>query len=186
VVFAGYGLGSFPSATLVSRRVGRDPSREGSGNPGASNVYRLMGRRAGVAVLLADVAKGAAAALVGLALAGRAGLFAAGIAAVVGHCFPLGRWRRGGKGVATAAGLGLVAFPGLAVVGVGAWALVAAITRKASLASLAAIVAVTASTPFIGRPAAEVAATAATAALVVARHAGNLKRLAEGEERSLH
>lgn len=185
VVVAAYLVGSIQAAVLVGRLRGRDPTVEGSGNPGASNAYRLMGWRAGVLVLVVDAGKGVAAALAGNAVAGRAGLFACAIAAVVGHCFPVGRWRRGGKGVATAAGFGTVAFPPLALVGVAAWGVLAAATRKASLASLVAIVAVAIAVPITGHSLGESVATGAVAALVVARHAGNVRRLLDGRERSL-
>jgi len=181
-----YLLGSFPTAGLVGSRRGHDPAAEGSGNPGASNVYRLMGRRAAALVFAGDLIKGVAAAAVGAAAGGRAGLFACGAAAVVGHCFPVGRWRRGGKGVATAAGIALVALPLAAAIAGGAWLAIAAITRKASLASLVAIVLVPAAAAIIGRPGREVVAAAAIAVLVVARHRGNLARLLRGQERSLN
>ncbi len=185
VVIAGYVLGSFPSAGLVGHSGGHDPTHEGSGNPGASNVYRLMGRTAGAVVLVADAAKGVAAAAAGDAVAGRTGLFAAGAAAVVGHCFPFARWRHGGKGVATAAGLGLVAFPVVALGAAALWSVLVAVTRKASLASLATVIVVVIGAAATGRPGAEVAATAAVAALVIGRHSGNIRRLLVGEERSL-
>lgn len=180
-----YLLGSFPTAGFVGRRRGRDPSAEGSRNPGASNVYRLMGRKAGALVLVGDTAKGVAAAAVGYAAADRAGLFACGAAAVVGHCFPVGRWRRGGKGMATAAGVGVVAFPPVAAIASAAWAVIAASTHKASLASIVATVAVPVSAAALGHPGAEVAASAAIGAVVIARHRANVERLLKGEERSL-
>ena len=181
-----YLLGSFPTAALVARRRGRDPSTEGSGNPGATNVYRLLGRRAAVAVLIGDVGKGLIAAGVGDAVAGRAGLFACGIAAVVGHCVPAGRWRRGGKGVATAAGVALIAFP-LVAVGAGLlWVALAKLTDKASLASLVGIAVVPIAAALAGRPLGEVLAASGIAAIVIARHWSNLGRLARGVERSLH
>jgi glycerol-3-phosphate acyltransferase PlsY len=186
VVIAAYLVGSIPGAVLVGRSRGHDPTAEGSGNPGASNAYRLMGWRAGALVLAIDAAKGAAAAGGGNAISGRGGLFAAGAAAVVGHCYPVGRWRQGGKGVATAAGMGTVAFPALAAIAAGAWAIVAIVTRKASLASLAAVVAFMTAVIASGQPAGEIAAVTGVAALVVLRHAGNLRRLAAGRERSLH
>jgi glycerol-3-phosphate acyltransferase PlsY len=185
LLVAAYLLGSFPTAGLVGRRGGTDPSTEGSGNPGATNVYRLMGRRAAALVLLGDVAKGVVSATVGNGAGGRAGLFAAGAAAVVGHCFPAGRVTRGGKGVATAAGLAAVAFPVIAATAAVVWAGLVAATRKASLASLVTIAYVPIAAAIAGRPAAELAVSAAIAALVVARHAGNLRRLLRGEERSL-
>src|SRR5262245_23594316 len=86
-----YLLGTFPGALLVARAGGRDVLAEGSGNPGASNVARLMGWKAGLLVLAADFGKGAIAAGVGLAVGGRIGAFALGIAAVLGHMFPVTR-----------------------------------------------------------------------------------------------
>src|SRR5262245_1626270 len=127
-------LGTFPSANLVARGKGRDILREGSGNPGASNVARLLGWKYGLAVLVMDFAKGALAAGVGHAVGGRPGAYVLGIAAVIGHTFPL--YRKGGKGVATAAGMLTVLFPfivaGLAVV----YVVVARVLHKTSLASL--------------------------------------------------
>jgi glycerol-3-phosphate acyltransferase PlsY len=185
-VLGAYVVGSFPTAGLVSERQGHDPSTEGSGNPGATNVYRLMGRRAAALVLVGDLGKGLAAAALGDAVAGRAGLFACGAAAVVGHCFPVGRWRAGGKGVATAAGVCVVAFPAVAAVAAVVWIAIAVATRKASLASLLALTFVPVAAAIAGRPAVEVAAAVAIAALVVLRHRGNLGRLLRGEERSLN
>ena len=180
-----YLLGSFPTAGLVGQRRGRDPAIEGSGNPGATNVYRLMGRRAAALVLAGDVAKGLVAAAAGAAAAGRVGLFACGAAAIVGHCFPAGRWTRGGKGVATAAGVAVVAFPVIAIAAGAVWAALAAVTRKASLASLVSIASVPVGAAIAGRPAGEVAASAAIAVFVAIRHSGNVGRLLRGEERSL-
>ena len=81
-------LGTFPSAQLVARAHGRDILKEGSGNPGASNVGRVLGWKAGALVLLLDFTKGAIAAGVGLAVGGRPGAFVLGVAAVVGHMLP--------------------------------------------------------------------------------------------------
>jgi acyl phosphate:glycerol-3-phosphate acyltransferase len=180
-----YLVGAFPTAGLVGDRRGHDPAAEGSGNPGATNVYRLMGRSAALLVLLGDGGKGVLAALVGNAVAGRAGLFACGAAAVVGHCFPIGRWRRGGKGVATAAGVGAVAFPWIALAAAALWVGLAAVTRKASVASLIAITLVPVAAALTGEPGGEIAASVAISALVVLRHRANFGRLLRGQERSL-
>src|ERR1700750_877256 len=94
-------LGTFPSAQLVARAHGVDIMKEGSGNPGTSNVARVLGWRGAAIVLLCDFAKWATAAGAGMALGGRAGAFALGVAAIVGHTFPL--YRKGGKGIATGA-----------------------------------------------------------------------------------
>ena len=180
-----YALGTFPTAQLVASRTGRDPSAEGSGNPGASNVYRLAGWRAGAAVFAGDFAKGAVATAVGLRLGGRDLATVTGAAAVLGHVFPVTRGFRGGKGVATAAGLTTVLHP-VASAGLGAvWLAVAKGAGTASLASLAAAAGLPVWVGLSGRPWWEVASAAALAAVVALRHRGNIGRLIRREERSL-
>ena len=95
-----------------------------------------MGWKAGLVVLLADFAKGAIASGVGLAVAGRGGAFALGIAAVVGHMFPVTRRFKGGKGVATAGGMLIVLYPWIVLVLAVVWFLVARVLKLASVASL--------------------------------------------------
>lgn len=177
-----YLLGTFPTAALVGRRAGHDPTQEGSGNPGASNAYRTMGRRAGAAVLVGDLCKGAVAAGAGLALGGRGIGVACGLAAVIGHVAPVTRGFRGGKGVATAAGMALVLLPLPALALAAVWAAVVKLTRRASVASITIAVGLPAAALAVGRPAAEVGAFAACSALVVARHRENLGRLRRGVE----
>ena len=173
-------LGTFPSALLVARAHGRDVLSEGSGNPGASNVARLLGWRAGAAVLLLDFAKGALAAGAGMMIGGRAGAVALGVAAVVGHTFPL--YRKGGKGVATAGGALVVLYPwivvGLAVV----WFVIARLLHKASLASLLTTILFPVSVAVLGYDAWEVAVVTALALLVIVRHLGNIRRLLRRQE----
>jgi glycerol-3-phosphate acyltransferase PlsY len=185
ILSAAYVLGTFPTAALVARRMGHDPTREGSGNPGASNVYRVAGARAGLLVFLGDMAKGMVAAGVGLAAGGRGLALAAGAAAMLGHVFPVTRSFRGGRGVATGGGMALVLFPVVTVVLVALWFGVVRLTGKASLASLL----VTAGLPLglvaSGRPVGELVVVLVLAAVVLARHAGNLRRLLRGQERSL-
>jgi len=185
LVVAGYLLGTFPTAILVGRREGRDPTREGSGNPGASNAFRTMGRRAGALVLLGDLCKGALAAGLGLATGNRAIAVACGLAAVVGHVLPVTRRLRGGKGVATAAGMALVLVPLPAVAMAAVWVVAAKVSRTASLASIAIAVGLPIAVALDGRPVGEVAAFAACGALVVVRHRSNIDRLRRGAERPL-
>lgn len=180
-----YFLGTFPTAILVGRREGRDPTQEGSGNPGASNALRTMGRRAGATVLLGDLAKGAVAAGTGLASGNRAVGVSCGLAAVLGHVAPATRRFRGGKGVATGAGMAVVLLP-LPALGLGLlWAVAVKVVGAASAGSVAVAVGLPLAAALVGRPAGEVAAFAACGVLVVARHRGNLGRLRRGEERSL-
>jgi acyl phosphate:glycerol-3-phosphate acyltransferase len=173
-------LGTFPSALLVARSRGRDILQEGSGNPGASNVARLLGWRAGALVLLLDFSKGAIAAGAGMVIGGRGGACALGVAAVVGHTFPL--YRKGGKGVAAAGGALVVLYPfivvGLALV----WFVVARLLHKASLASLLTTVLFPVSVAVFRYDLWEIIAVAALALLVIIRHVGNIRRLLRRQE----
>ena len=180
-----YLLGTFPSAALVARRRGVDVTAAGSGNPGASNTFRLLGWRAGALVFGLDAAKGAGAALVGLLVQGRAGALVLGIAAIVGHMLPVTRRFKGGRGVATAAGVLLVLYPLIIVGLVVVWAVVARLTRKASVASLVVAIAFPIAAALTGAAWWEVVVLAAVAVLVVARHTANLQRLVRGEELGL-
>ena len=181
-----YLLGTFPSAQIVARRNGVDINAAGSGNPGASNTFRLLGWRAGVLVFAFDVAKGAIAAGVGLLVAdGHVGAYVLGIAAIIGHTFPVTRHFKGGRGVATGAGVLLVIFP-LLTIGFGVvWFVIVRLTHKASLASIVVVIAFPFAVALAGHPWGDVTVIAAVAVLVVARHASNLKRLFRGEELGL-
>jgi acyl phosphate:glycerol-3-phosphate acyltransferase len=185
-VAGAYLLGTFPSARLATRRRGVDPTAAGSGNPGATNVYRTAGRRAAVLTLAGDVIKGAGAAAVGWAIGGHGLGVACGVAAVVGHVAPLTpgqpRVLRGGKGVATVAGMALVLFPLAALVSAAAFGAVTAVSRTVSLGSIAAVAVLPAAAGALGAPGREVAALAGCAVIVIARHRGNIGRLWRGEE----
>jgi glycerol-3-phosphate acyltransferase PlsY len=182
IAVLGYLLGTLPTAALVGRRVGIDPTRAGSGNPGATNVYRSAGRRAGALVLLGDLLKGAAAAGAGLLAGDRTLAVVAGACAVLGHVLPVTRRFRGGKGAATYAGAVLATFPLLGLAGAAGWALLAVTTKRASIASLVLAVAIPAALGLVGTPGREVAVLAGAGAVVVARHRDNIARLAHGAE----
>ncbi len=110
----GYLCGSFPSADLAARLATRgrlDLRAQGSGNPGATNAAKVLGTAWGMGVLTADVAKGFAAGMLGMALGGNAGGYLAATLAVAGHIVPVWSRFRGGKGVATSAGACLAVFP---------------------------------------------------------------------------
>jgi glycerol-3-phosphate acyltransferase PlsY len=180
LVVVGYLLGTVPTALVVGRRLGHDPRLEGSGNPGASNVYRTMGRGPAAVVLAVDLVKGAVAAGLGWALGGHLVGVLAGAGAVVGHAYPL--YRRGGKGVATAAGMLAVLYPLAAVASVVGWVAVAVVGRRPSLASLALAVGAPIGLAVTGVAGVELGTLAAVALLVVLRHGDNIRRLVHGVE----
>jgi len=168
----------------VGRRLGRDPTREGSGNPGATNVYRTAGRRAGLLVGVIDVAKGALPAAAGYLIDGRPLATVAWLAAVAGHVLPVTRQWRGGKGVATAAGGAAVLHPLVAPALAAVFAIVARVSGRASIGSLAIAVLLPVGVAITGRPAWEVIAAAALGLLVVVRHGANVRRLLAGTEQT--
>ncbi|MGH9183032.1 MAG: glycerol-3-phosphate acyltransferase [Acidimicrobiales bacterium] len=114
----GYLAGTVPSGSLACRLASGgavDLRTAGSGNPGAGNAIALLGPRWGYGVLAADMAKGALASAAGAALGGADGAHVGGVAAVVGHCFPVWNGFRGGKGAATSVGQCAVTFPAWSV-----------------------------------------------------------------------
>jgi glycerol-3-phosphate acyltransferase PlsY len=180
-----YLIGSIPFAVVSSRLFGlADPRSYGSGNPGATNVLRSGNKGAALLTLVGDAAKGAVAVGLGAAAGLEAvALVAVGVAAFVGHLFPVFLGFKGGKGVATAAGV-LLAIDwrlGLAVLGV--WVAAAAITRYSSLAALLAALAAPAlafwldSTANVG-----LLLLAGMSAALIAKHHANIRRLLAGEE----
>ena len=190
VVLAAYLLGTFPTAVLVA---GSRVTSEGSGNPGASNVYRLAGAKAGAIVFVGDLAKGALGTIAGRLLGdgelvGTDGLELAGacaVAVVLGHCFPVFRRFRGGKGVATAGGAVLALDPLVAIGAAIVWFLVARVAKRASVASLLAAVGVPVAVVALARPAPVIIAVLGLAGIVLGRHTENITRLVRGEEHTV-
>ncbi|MGH3029328.1 MAG: glycerol-3-phosphate 1-O-acyltransferase PlsY [Gaiellaceae bacterium] len=180
----GYLLGSLPWGYWLPRVfVGVDIRTVGSGNPGATNVWRTFGFKLGLAVALLDIAKGAAAALLGVWLADDLIGVLAGVAAMVGHWRPLFlSFARGGKTVATTGGvaLALALFPALAAAGT--WIAVFLATRYASVASLAGALALPAFAVLFGSSWPVLAFTAGAAVAIVVLHRTNIARLLAGEE----
>jgi glycerol-3-phosphate acyltransferase PlsY len=185
LIVAGYVLGSLPFGYWLPRWVRKiDIRRFGSGNVGASNVWRVCGPRLGVSVALLDIGKGLAAGLLGRFLGDELIGVLAGTAALAGHWRPLFLgFAKGGKVVATTGGVALAVAPLVSVCGAAVWIAVFLATRYASVASIAAgcslplfALLFDASWPVLGF-------TIGAACAIAVLHYGNLRRLLRGEER---
>ena len=177
LIAAAFWAGAIPFGVLIARRRGVDIRAHGSGNIGATNVTRVLGVRDGAAVLLLDALKGALPTAAALATGRPPGIVAVtGGAAILGHCFSPFLRGRGGKGVATAAGVFLVIAPAITGVAAAVFAVVLRATRVPALGSLAAAAAISAGLVLRGGgPYAQLAC--ATTALLVYTHRGNLAKL---------
>lgn len=186
LIVAAYLCGCIPSGVLFARTAGVDVRRAGSGNVGATNVARTAGLRLGLATLLVDTMKGLVPVVVARWLAaGDTAAAAAGLAAVLGHLFPVTLGFAGGKGVATALGVSLALYPLATVPTVGAFAVTLAASGFVSLASLVASALAPLCVWALGYPTPFVSVAAATAVLIVARHGDNVGRLLSGTEPKL-
>jgi glycerol-3-phosphate acyltransferase PlsY len=186
-ILIGYLIGSLPIGYLLTHRArGVDLRRVGSGNVGAANVYRTSGLAMAIGVMLADAGKGAAAVLLGAVPHGSgAAPVAAGVAAVVGHVYPVWLGFRGGKGVATASGAFIVLSPVPAAIAAAAFLLTVYRSRFVSLGSIVAtVVLLTIEWVAPGRRAVDIGATM-VAALILFRHRGNIARLRTRTERAV-
>ncbi len=196
VLVGSYLLGSIPFGYLAGRIAGIDIRKAGSGNIGATNVLRVLGKRYGYPVFVLDFLKGLAAVRIAMAIAMAVrpestspevvGVFAA-ISAVIGHSFPIWLKFRGGKGVATSAGALFGLMPLATVIGAAIWILTFLLTRYVSVASVTTAVAL----PFViaimtwlnqtdGK--ALFYSSLCIAAIVIWRHHSNLSRLLRGTE----
>ena len=188
LLLVAYLIGSVPFAVVVSRAFGMaDPRTYGSGNPGATNVLRSGNKLAAALTLLGDAFKGWLAVCLARLLEPALGLGAeivpaCALAAFLGHLFPVFLGFRGGKGVATAAGvlLGASGWLGLATLGV--WLGVAFGSRYSSLAALCAALAAPGLGFLLGLDPYWVLAISAMSGLLIWRHADNIRRLLAGEE----
>jgi acyl phosphate:glycerol-3-phosphate acyltransferase len=196
VVVASYLIGAIPFGYLVARARGVDILHQGSGNIGATNVGRVLGKRFGIVVFFLDFLKGAVPAAAALWLAATVDTgparewwgVAAGLAAFVGHIFPVYLNFRGGKGVATGAGVVAVLLPGPACVAVLVWLTFLCAFRYVSLASIAAVLTLcavhllTSPAPFAGTERILTWFCFLAAVLVILRHRTNFVRLLRGSE----
>jgi glycerol-3-phosphate acyltransferase PlsY len=185
MVVGAYLLGSIPFGLLITRCLGGpDPRQGGSGNIGATNVTRLAGRSAGVATLFLDAAKGAVPMAVALHYLSEWPAAAVGLAAFLGHIFPLYLGFKGGKGVATALGVLAAASPLSLLATVGVLALTAWLSGHVSVGSMAGCASAPLWLLLWGHSTPLTVMALAMALLVIWRHRENLVRLRQGQEHS--
>jgi acyl phosphate:glycerol-3-phosphate acyltransferase len=177
-----YLIGSVPFGLILTRLAGAgDVRRIGSGNIGATNVLRTGRKGLALATLALDLLKGALPVWLAYRYLGPDMAVVVGLGAVLGHCFPVWLRFRGGKGVATAAGVVVALTPAVAAIAIGVFVLVLLATRYVSLASMLGAIAAAPSAYLLGYvQAAEL--YLALALLIVIKHAGNIRRLLQGSE----
>lgn len=185
LVLAGYLLGSISFGLVAARRAGADLRGEGSGNIGATNVGRVLGKRTGRVVLVLDALKGFAPVLAARLLLGPDDGFTAatGVAAVLGHLAPVWHRFKGGKGAATSAGVLLAALPWAGLGGFLGYVVGKKLTRRASVGSLlGSVIGVVVMVAMLGPLGPRPMMAYALLLLVIIRHAGNIGRLVRGVE----
>jgi len=180
-----YLLGSLPTALLLVRLMtGEDVRQKGSGNIGGTNALRAAGWKAGVAVTLIDIGKGAlAVALMQRYNPESVWVAAAMLAVVIGHCYPVWLKFRGGKGVAAGFGAFVVVAPLSAAAALVVWFLVLVISRWVALASMVASAVFPLSLKLIDKPdMVTLVSVSAAAVLIIFRHSSNIRKMLTGEE----
>ena len=195
VALAAYLLGSIPTGYLVARAKGVDIRTVGSGNIGATNVFRILGKPAGIFVLLADALKGWIAVrvfaplLVGWMIppdsldnAREIGAIVAGLGAVVGHNYTCWLHFKGGKGIATSAGVLTALVPWALLIIFAVWVIVFLLTRYVSLGSICAAAVLPFATWLTTRSLLLTIVTSAMTSLAIYKHKGNIQRLLNGKE----
>lgn len=183
IAIASYLIGSIASAVIVARIFKLpDPRQAGSGNPGATNVLRLGGKKAAIITLLGDLGKGLLPVLLLRALAAPdEALAVAALLAFIGHLFPVFFGFKGGKGVATAAGALLGLNPIIGLLTIGTWLLTARITHFSSAAAIVAAVAAALASVYLTSPPIMLAINLMSITLIY-RHRQNIRRLLRGAE----
>ena len=182
ICVGGYLLGSVSISIILSRMLGVDVRKKGSGNAGATNMARSFGLVAGFATLAGDFLKAVIVMYVGWRLCGDWGVMAGGIACITGHCFPIFYDFRGGKGISVGAAIGLAidwrVFVGIVIV----FLIAAFLSKKVSLGSVCAAVAVIILSIVFAVPLPRLLLAIYAAVLAIFQHRANIRRLSEGEE----
>ena len=186
ILLIGYFIGSISSSYLIGKLSGNiDIRQHGSGNLGATNAFRVLGLKAGVGVFVADLLKGVVAALIGMWIAGDIGGLVGGLAAVLGHNWPVFLGFRGGKGVATSMGLIFTLFPWIGLILVAVGFIVILVSRYVSLASLIGSFLFPVLVAVFGYDQLYVIISIILAGLAIFRHKSNIMRLAQGKENKI-
>ena len=182
VLAISYLLGSLNFSIILSKMIGRDIRKQGSGNAGATNMTRVFGWAAGIATLIFDVLKAIAAMMIGRAMLGDVGICLGGMGSLVGHCWPVFHRFKGGKGISVGAAVGLMIDWRVFAVIITAFLIAALLSKKVSVGSLCAALAVVPATlVFAPRPP-MIALAVFGMVLTICRHAENIKRLRAGTE----
>ncbi|MBQ9992575.1 MAG: glycerol-3-phosphate 1-O-acyltransferase PlsY [Firmicutes bacterium] len=178
-----YLLGSVPTGyLLVKFRTGNDIRNYGSGNIGATNTLRVLGKCGGAIVLVCDLLKGALAAILGQIIAGQYFAIICGVLAILGHTFPVWLRFNGGKGAATAIGVMIIASPLSAVITIAAWLISLYFTRIVSLSTIVAACMLDLAVLILHYDAHYSIPVLLASILVIYRHKDNIKRLLNGTE----
>ncbi len=183
VIGAAYLIGSIPTGLLLGKAYGIDVRKEGSGNIGATNLYRTVGRKVGIITLISDCLKGLLPVLLVTysALPPETAAWV-GLAAFCGHVFSVFLKFKGGKGVATALGVFLALAPLAVVIAIALFAVCMLIWRYVSLGSIAAAIAMPLAVYLLGGSRNVAVVTLVIAAIIIIRHRENIKRLISGTE----
>ena len=189
LVIFGYLAGSIPFGLLYGRLVGIDVRQQGSGNIGATNVNRLLGKKLGILTLVSDLLKGLAPMLIATQILGNQPdaylwIMLTGTAAFVGHCWPIYLKFSGGKGVATALGIFLYLAPLQTLIAIVLFAATVRLSGYVSLGSMTAAVSLPIMVWLQAGPNNLLITTGIIALLIVLKHQENIRRLLKGEEKS--
>ena len=200
-------LGSIPCGVIIAKAKGVDLKKIGSGNIGATNVLRSLGKGAALLTLLGDVLKGTAAVAIARVFASDPGFYAsgfgtgilqsitsnpqaaiegfAGLSAILGHNFSLFLKFRGGKGVATSIGVLVIYSPQVAILTLIIWLVIALITKYSSLGAIVSLGLLPVNVFLFDPVRIKVLISAMIALLILVRHIGNIERLIKGAERKI-
>ena len=182
----GYLIGSIPFSYLIPKWIGKiDIRLHGSGNTGTTNVLRTLGMKVGVLAFVGDFIKGIVPSIIGLIWLGELGGIVGGTLAVLGHCFPVWLKFKGGKGVATSAGVLVVLVPDILLILLIGQFIIIALSKYMSLASILSAVLLPIFAVLFSKSTEIIGFSIFLAAFVIYRHRSNLKRLLAGTETKL-